>query len=111
MSQYYTLEKVNELADGDMSFITVLVQTFLEEIPSDIKRLTESINAGNATVAYQFAHKMKPSFQLFSIEVLNYVKIIESWSTGEVGQEEAEFALKNILEKSNSAIEEMKKDF
>ena len=111
MSQYYTLDKVNELADGDMSFVTVLVQTFLEEIPLDIKNLEQSIIAGDAAVAYQYAHKMKPSFQLFSIEVLNYIKIIESWSSEEIGQQEAEFALKNILEKSNGAIQEMKKDF
>jgi len=111
MSKHYTLKKVNELAGGDVGFVKVLVQTFLEEIPLDMNSMEFSVNAGDAAMAYQYAHKMKPSFQLFEIEVLNYIKIIESWSAEEIGQKEAEFALKNILEKSNAAIVEMKNDF
>jgi len=85
MTQYYKLDNVNELAGGDESFISVLVQTFLEEIPNDIVK--------------------------FSIDVLKYIKILESWSADAIGQEEATFAMNTILDKANAAIEEMKKDF
>lgn len=111
MAQYYTLDNVNELAGGDESFVKILVQTFLEEIPSDLESMESSVKSGDASMAYQYAHKMKPSFQLFNIEVLKYVKILESWSQDAIGQEEATFALNTILQKASAAIEEMKKDF
>lgn len=111
MAQYYTLNNVNELAGGDDSFVKVLVETFLEEIPSDLESMETSVKSGDAAMAYQYAHKMKPSFQLFDIEVLTYIKILESWSQDAIGQEEATFALNTILQKSSLAIEEMKKDF
>lgn len=111
MSQYYSLNNVNELAGGDQSFVTVLVQTFLEEIPNDIESMQASVKAGDAGMAYQFAHKMKPSFQLFEIEVLKYIKILESWSQDAIGQEEATFAMDTILTKANTAIAEMRNDF
>ena len=111
MAQYYKLDNVNELAGGDESFVAVLVQTFLEEIPSDLESMGSSVKAGDAAMAYQYAHKMKPSFQLFSIEVLKYIKILESWSQDAIGQEEATFALDTIHKKATAAIEEMKNDF
>jgi len=111
MTQYYKLDNVNELAGGDESFISVLVQTFLEEIPNDIVNMQASVQSGDAAMSYQYAHKMKPSFQLFSIDVLKYIKILESWSADAIGQEEATFAMNTILDKANAAIEEMKKDF
>ena len=111
MAQYYTLDNVNELAGGDESFVAVLVQTFLEEIPGDLESMESSVKSGDAAMAYQYAHKMKPSFQLFDIEVLKYIKILESWSQDAIGQEEATFALNTILQKSSAAIEEMRKDF
>lgn len=111
MAQYYSLENVEELAGGDESFVTILVQTFLEEIPNDLESMKSSVQSGDAAMAYQYAHKMKPSFQLFNVEVLTYIKILESWTQDAIGQEEATFALNTILHKSSAAIEEMKKDF
>lgn len=111
MAQYYTLDNVKELAGGDESFVALLVQTFLEEIPSDLESMESSVKSGDAPMAYQYAHKMKPSFQLFNVEVLTYIKILESWSQDVIGQEEATFALETILKKSSAAIEEMRKDF
>lgn len=111
MAQFYKLDKVKELAGGDNSFIEVLVETFLDEIPSDLENMEASVNSGDAAMAYQFAHKMKPSFQLFQIEVMNYIKLLESWSQDAIGKNEASLALTTILEKANAAIDEMRKDF
>ena len=111
MAQFYKLDKVKELAGGDDSFIIVLVQTFLDEIPADLKNMEDSVESGDAALAYQFAHKMKPSFQLFEIEVLNYIKLLESWSQGAINKDEAGLALSTILEKANAAINEMQNDF
>ena len=111
MAQYYKLDNVNELAGGDKSFITILVETFLEEIPNDLENMQVSVKSGDAAMSYQYAHKMKPSFQLFSIDVLNHIKILESWSMDAIDQQEATGAMDTILTKANAAIEEMRKDF
>lgn len=76
----YNLESILEMADGDQDFINVLVQTFLEEIPSDVHALDEAVEANNATLAYQYVHKMKPNFQMFGLELMPQVKIIEEWA-------------------------------
>ena len=111
MDQVYTLDKVVELAEGDKEFINELVSAFLEEIPKDLRYLEGSVRAGKAKVAYQYAHKMKPSFQMFSIDVLNEIKLLESWSEDELDQEQAMKALSVILEKSSLALNLIKKDF
>jgi len=111
MTQFYKLDKVKELAGGDQSFVEVLVQTFLDEIPGDLENMEISVKSGDPAMAYQYAHKMKPSFQLFEIEVMNYIKLLESWSQDAIGKEEATLALNTILEKANAAITEMRKDF
>ena len=111
MSAPYTLEKVNELAGGDESFVTILVQTFLEEVPDDLASMAEAVENNNAALAYQFAHKMKPNFQLFGIEVVDKVKLIESWSSGQVTQSEAEPALRYVQSRAKEAIDALKRDF
>ncbi len=111
MDQVYTLDKVVELAEGDKDFINELVSAFLEEIPKDLRYLEGSVKAGKIKVAYQYAHKMKPSFQMFSIDVLDEIKLLESWSEEAINQDQAMEALAVILEKSSSAINLIKKDF
>lgn len=111
MSAPYTLEKVNELAGGDESFVAILVQTFLEEVPGDLASMAEAVENNNAPLAYQFAHKMKPNFQLFGIEVVDKVKLIESWSSGKVTQAEAEPALRYIQQRAKEAVEALERDF
>ena len=40
----YNLEGVEEMAGGDNEFMKVVVQTFLEEIPSDVEAMNEAIS-------------------------------------------------------------------
>ncbi|WP_010523400.1 Hpt domain-containing protein [Aquimarina agarivorans] len=108
MSASYNLDKVKELAGGDESFVEILVQTFLEEIPDDLKSMSNAVAENDAKVAYQYAHKMKPNFQLFGIEVLDQIKLIESWSNDVKTFEEVKTALHTIEKKAQSALVELK---
>lgn len=111
MSKLYNLEKINEIADGDQSFITVMVDTFLEEIPADLEQMIIAVTNNNPKQAYQFAHKMKPSFMLFGIDVVDKVKLLESWKEGEIDFEEAKPAVAFVSETAKLAIEQLQKDF
>ena len=65
MDTHYSREKLAEVAGGDEDFMTVVAQTFLEEIPPDLQALEDAVENNNKELAYQFAHKMKPNFEMF----------------------------------------------
>lgn len=107
----YNLESVMEMAGGDEDFVKIVVQTFLEEIPPDLKAMNEAVSANNPGLSYQFAHKMKPNFQMFGLELMPQIKIIEEWSKSGKPMTEVEAACKIITKKVSIASEELKDDF
>ncbi|WP_299184499.1 Hpt domain-containing protein [uncultured Aquimarina sp.] len=111
MSKSYSLESVNELSGGDDEFITVLVQTFLEEIPPDLEGMGQAVKDNDPKTAYQFAHKMKPNLQLFGIDLLKEIKQVEAWSKSGMDQSEISSILDHITATVNDAIEDLKVDF
>lgn len=107
----YNLESVNEMAGGDQDFVKIVVQTFLEEIPPDLVAMNEAVEENNATLAYQYAHKMKPNFQMFGLGLMPQIKIIEDWSKKGKPRKEVEAATNIITAKVASAEKELKEDF
>ena len=111
MSQNYSIQKVEELAGGDQEFIKVLVNTFLEEISQDLKKLINAAENNNPAMAYQYAHKMKPSFQLFNVAVIPQINEMEGWSKGEIDFEKAQQVAHFIRENVEKVLEELSNDF
>ncbi len=111
MDKLYSLKSVLELADGDESFVRVLVDTFLEEIPIDLQKMSDAVEKNDANNAYQSAHKMKPNFLLFGIDVVDHVRLIESWSEGEIEQDEAKPSLSYIKDMAYKALKQLENDF
>jgi hypothetical protein len=107
----YNLEGVEEMAGGDEDFIKVVVQTFLEEIPPDLEGMNQAIIEGNAPQAYQYAHKMKPNFQMFGLGLMPQIKIIEEWSKAGTNEAEVHEAGRTITDKYKKAERELKEDF
>ena len=77
MSKSYDLEKVKDIAGGDDSFVAVIVETFLQEIPPDMDAMQMAIANDNHKMAYQFAHKMKPNLDMFGIDLLKQIAAME----------------------------------
>ncbi|WP_424494566.1 Hpt domain-containing protein [Salinimicrobium sp. GXAS 041] len=107
----YNLESVEEMAGGDQDFLKVVVQTFIEEIPPDLEAMNEAVAADNAGMAYQYAHKMKPNLQMFGLELMPQIKVIEEWSKSGTAKAEVEEAAGIISNKVRAAESELKKDF
>ncbi|MFV8224580.1 Hpt domain-containing protein [Christiangramia aquimixticola] len=107
----YNLNDVREMAGGDEDFMQVVVQTFLEEIPPDVAAMNEAINNNNPSLAYQFAHKMKPNLQLFGLELMEQIKIIEAWSKHGRQKDDVPEAADKISQKVNVAVAALKRDF
>jgi HPt (histidine-containing phosphotransfer) domain-containing protein len=111
MSKYYDLKDVKEMAGGDEDFLKIIVQTFLEEIPPDVNSMNEAIVNGNPSLAYQYAHKMKPNLQLFGLELMEQILTIEGWSKGNNQEDQAKEAGEKVAAKVNLAQNQLKQDF
>jgi HPt (histidine-containing phosphotransfer) domain-containing protein len=107
----YNLDDVQEMAGGDNDFVKIIVQTFLEEIPPDVASMSEAISNSNPALAYQFAHKMKPNLQLFGLNQMDNILMIEAWSKGTERETNAQDAGENIAAKVRLAEIELKNDF
>ncbi|MBO2545761.1 Hpt domain-containing protein [Salegentibacter sp. BDJ18] len=107
----YDLSEVKEMAGGDEDFMKIVVQTFLEEIPPDVEAMNEAISNDNPDLAYQFAHKMKPNLQLFGLELMDEVKVIEVWAKAGKKKDEVPTAASKITKKVNVASIALKRDF
>lgn len=107
----YNLESVREMAGGDEDFLKEVVQTFLEEIPPDLRAMNEAMSENNPGLSYQYAHKMKPNLQMFGLDLLPQIKIIEEWTKSSKSKANVDIAAAEITEKVRKATEELKKDF
>ena len=107
----YNLDEVKEMAGGDDDFMGVGVQTFLEEIPPDVAAMNDAIENDNPSLAYQYAHKMKPNLQLFGLNLMEQIKIIEAWSKHGQRKDEVPEASAAITKKVDVAIIALKRDF
>lgn len=107
----YNLDNISEMTGGDEEFTKVIVQTFLEEIPPDLEAMNASIAEDNAAMAYQYAHKMKPNFEMFGLDLLPQVQVVEAWSRASASKAEVEDAAGIINKKVGAALPELKRDF
>lgn len=107
----YNLDEVKEMAGGDDEFMLVVVQTFLEEIPPDVVAMNEAIGNDNPGLAYQYAHKMKPNLQLFGLELMDQIRVIEAWSKEGKRKDEVPAASEKITQKVDKTVIELKNDF
>lgn len=111
MTKYYTKENLSEIADGDEDFLKILAQTFLDEIPPDLRSMEEAIENENRELAYQFAHKMKPNIEMFGIDVLKDITSIESWSKTSKNKAVVQPHLESVQTTLHHVFSELKSDF
>lgn len=111
MTEHYKLDRVRELADGDEEFVAVLAATFLEEVPEDAERLKVAVPNNDYYEAYQAAHKMKPTIDLFELGVLDKLIDIQDWGKFEKTNEDVSGQLKSVLQAIDNAVNEIRSDF
>jgi len=111
MDIHYSLESLKEVAGGDEDFMTVVAQTFLDEIPPDLAALQEAIENNNKELAYQFAHKMKPNFEMFGLGLQKDITTIESWTKSSKSVSTILENIERVVAIVSKVIEELKRDF
>ncbi|WP_040251685.1 hypothetical protein [Psychroserpens mesophilus] len=111
MEQHYKLYRVRELADNDEDFIAALAAAFLEEVPVDAERLKKAVAEQDYYNAYQAAHKMKPTVDLFELGVLQDLIVVQDWGKFEKTGEDCTKELELVLTAVENATAELKEDF
>jgi len=111
MENNYKLSRVRELADNDEDFVKSLVEAFLEEVPEDAERMEKAVAEENYEEAYQAAHKMKPTVDLFELGVLQDLIVVQDWGKFKKVGESCEDELKVVMNAVHNASQELKEDF
>lgn len=111
MEQHYKLFRVRELADGDEDFIATLAEAFLEEVPEDAERLKKAVAENDYYNAYQAAHKMKPTVDLFELGVLDILIEVQDWGKFEKRDLDISTQLAIVISAVDNAVAEIKSDF
>lgn len=111
MSNHYSKESLREISGEDSDFMSVVAQTFLDEIPPDLASLKEAIINNNKELAYQFAHKMKPNLEMFGIDLLKQITAIESWTKTSKSAEPVLPQIEFVDTTLHRVFDELKEDF
>ena len=111
MPTHYDLYQLEDMSGGDKEFMKSVVEAFLSEIPPDLESMELAINNDNHKMAYQFAHKMKPNLEMFGIDLIREISAMERWSDSAKPTSAIRPQLDTIIELTNNAIVEMRKDW
>ena len=111
MEQHYKLFRIRELADNDEDFIATLAEAFLEEVPEDAERLKKAVAEKDFYNAYQAAHKMKPTIDLFELGVLDILIEVKDWGKFEKRDMDVSAQLAIVLSAIENTVAEIKSDF
>ena len=65
------LDKLKEMIAGDMNFFKDLVQTILDTLPLELKRLEGALQANDSVEAGKVLHKIRPSIDYLGIPELS----------------------------------------
>ena len=69
-NKIYSLEKLNEIAQGDDAFIQELIITFIETVSEEIKNIQKLMEVGDWQAIGKIAHKLAPSYAYMDSESL-----------------------------------------
>jgi HPt (histidine-containing phosphotransfer) domain-containing protein len=108
----YSLDKINEMADGDKDFINSVISVFLEEVPQDLEGLEKALNEGNYEQVYQLAHKIKPNVDLLGMEQTRAAALeIETLGKSEANMSEIQSVFPSLKKDVEQVVSELRKDF
>lgn len=108
----YSLDKINEMAEGDQDFINSVVSAFLDEVPADLEALEVALREKDYEQVYQLAHKIKPNVDLLGMEQTRAAALeIETLGKSEANMADIEKVFPALKTDIHQVIGELKTDF
>ena len=112
MALHYNLAKVYAISDNDPDFVHQIVRVFVLDTPIDLDHIKDAIEEKNHQKCFEYAHKIKPSLDLLSLNIaLEEVLLIELWAKSLGKKKEVIELYRSVSERIEKAIKEIKKDF
>ena len=112
MAINYNLAKVYALSDNDPEFVLQIITLFVTEVPEDLKQIDLGIKTKDHKLAYSYAHKIKPSFDLLGMtNAFEEILQVEAWTKVEGKRKEIIDTFESIQSQVDKAVKEIKKDF
>ena len=111
MAEYYKLDRVRDMAENDEDFVMALAAAFIEEVPEDAERLRVAVPAKDFHETYQAAHKMKPTIELFALDVFDELITVQDWGKYKESGKNVDEELQKVLKAVENATNEIKADF
>jgi HPt (histidine-containing phosphotransfer) domain-containing protein len=108
----YSLDKIQEMAEGDADFVQSVLLVFLEEVPQDLQALEGAVQAGDYDQIYKMAHKIKPNVDLLGMEQARALALeIETLgkASGDLGAIRGHFP--TLKQQVEQAVSELRKEF
>lgn len=108
----YSLDKINEMAEGDQEFINSVISVFLEEVPQDLEDLEMAIANKDYENVYKLAHKIKPNVDLLGMEQARITALdIETMGKSEAKSMQIEQLFPLLKKDIQQVVTELKNDF
>ncbi|TAI46628.1 Hpt domain-containing protein [Flagellimonas allohymeniacidonis] len=108
----YSLDKINEMADGDNDFVISVISVFLDEVPTDLEGLESAVNNNDYESIYKLAHKIKPNVDLLGMEQTRATALeIETMGKNQASMSEIEQKFPLLKTDVLQVVSELKKDF
>jgi len=112
MALHYNLSKVYAISENDPDFVYQIVKVFILDIPIDLDHIKVAIEEKNHQKCFEYAHKIKPSLDLLSLNIaLEELILIELWAKSLGKKKEVIELYRSVSERIEKAIKEIKKDF
>jgi HPt (histidine-containing phosphotransfer) domain-containing protein len=64
------LEYLNELCNGDVDFISEMLQTYIDETSKDVEYLVEAVKLSDTPRIVFWSHKIKTAFRILGLDGL-----------------------------------------
>ena len=111
-NRIYSLDRLNEIGDGDTDFIKEVIGVFLEHLPANATALVKACKASEWQSVYFTAHKMKASIDLMGIEeIMQEIRVIEQYAKSNTNLDQLDDKVNLINEIIQQTACEMKEDF
>jgi hypothetical protein len=110
MIKVYDLATIGDLSENDPEFIKAMVNTFIEEIPMDLEKLAMAVVQDNRSLLHEYAHKIKPTVEMFGLACHYDVLVLEAWGNSE-DQMDINDHFMRVQEGLQKAVEQLKADF
>ncbi|MBT8283010.1 MAG: Hpt domain-containing protein [Muriicola sp.] len=108
----YSLDKLNEMADGDDDFVLSVITVFLEEVPQDLEDLEKAIQEDDYESVYKLAHKIKPNVDILGMEQTRAIALeIETLGKDEQNKDIIAAKFPALKKDIHQVISELRKDF